>query len=76
MSESCSPAHTSFRCAWSWLSGLFAAPAFVHLVRLLAGWDVTIGTYSVPMWISWAGLVLFGTLSIICAILGCGKKSG
>jgi hypothetical protein len=72
--ESCAPEKTTCRCAWPWLSGLFAAPAFVHLVRLLAGWEVTIGGKSIPMSISWAGAIVFGVLAIVCGILGCRKR--
>lgn len=72
--ESCSPKRTTFRCAWPWLSGFFAAPAFVHLVRALAGWQMTVGGTQISLCLSWAIVIASGTLSIICAVLGCKKR--
>lgn len=42
------------RRLWTmWWSGMFTAAAFVHLVRALANMPVTIGTVSIPTWVSW-----------------------
>jgi hypothetical protein len=62
---------TRFACAWPWVSGFFAAPAFVHLVRVLAGWHVIIGENEIPMMLSWICVFVCGLLSIVCAMLGC-----
>src|SRR6266436_8912748 len=41
---------------------IFAAVALFHLVRIYMDWPVTIGCWSVPMWVSWIGLVVAGGL--------------
>jgi hypothetical protein len=43
---------------------IFAVVAIVHLIRLLKGWSVQIGTASVPMSASWAGLFVAALLAI------------
>ena len=42
---------------------IFAVVALVHLTRIAMGWPIVIGSWSVPMWVSWIGLVVPGTLS-------------
>ena len=37
---------------------IFAAVAAAHLLRLLNRWAVQVGSYSVPMPVSWVGLVI------------------
>ena len=37
---------------------IFAAVAAAHLLRLLNRWVVQVGPYSVPMSVSWVGLVI------------------
>ena len=37
---------------------IFAAVAAAHLLRILNRWAVQIGSYSVPMSVSWVGLVI------------------
>jgi hypothetical protein len=41
---------------------IFAIVALVHLLRILLGWPVVIGDWTVPMWVSWIGLVVAGLL--------------
>jgi hypothetical protein len=43
---------------------IFAVVALVHLLRILMDWPIVIGTWSVPMWVSWIGLVVAGGLSV------------
>ena len=43
---------------------IFAVVAIVHLIRILRGWAVHIGPYSVPMSLSWVGLVIAALLAI------------
>jgi hypothetical protein len=45
-------------------SVIFALVALLHLVRLLAQWDVTIGNVQVPMWVSIVGLAVAAFLSL------------
>lgn len=49
---------------------LFAIIAVLHALRLVLGWGVHIGTVEVPMWISWAGLLIAGYL----AVTACGLQ--
>ena len=44
-------------------SVIFALVALLHLLRIYMGWPVVIGSWSVPMWLSWIGLVVAGGLS-------------
>jgi len=37
--------------------------ALFHLVRIYMSWPVMIGDWSVPMWVSWIGLVIAGGLA-------------
>ena len=43
---------------------IFAVVAIAHLIRILRGWTVHIGPYSVPMSLSWVGLVIAALLAI------------
>ncbi len=42
---------------------IFALVALLHLARIYVGWPVVIGGWSVPMWMSWIGLVFAGGLA-------------
>ena len=42
---------------------IFALVFVLHLLRVIYGWGVTIGGWSVPMWFSWAGVLVAGYLS-------------
>ena len=42
---------------------IFTIVAVVHLFRIAQGWDITIGSWVVPMWISWIALVVAGFLA-------------
>ena len=42
---------------------IFAVVALFHLVRIYMDWPVMIGDWSVPMWVSWIGLVVAGGLA-------------
>ena len=42
---------------------IFAVVALFHLVRIYMGWPVIIGDWSVPMWLSWIGLIIAGGLA-------------
>jgi hypothetical protein len=43
---------------------IFALVALVHLARIYMDWPVVIGDWSVPIWVSWIGLVVAGGLAI------------
>jgi hypothetical protein len=42
---------------------IFAVVALFHLLRIYMGWPVIIGDWSVPMWLSWIGLIVAGGLA-------------
>jgi len=44
---------------------IFMLVALLHLLRLYMGWSITINNWAVPMWLSWAGLAVAGTLSYV-----------
>jgi hypothetical protein len=46
-------------------SMIFALVALFHLVRIVMGWPVVIGDWSVPMWVSWIGFVVAGGLAFL-----------
>ena len=52
------------RSTYITISGLiFAAIAVLHALRIAYGWDAVIGGWEVPMWFSWAGVVIAGYLA-------------
>jgi len=42
---------------------LFLLVAILHALRLLFGWHASMGGWIVPMWVSWAGVVVAGFLA-------------
>ena len=44
---------------------VFGIVAILHLLRLIYGWQLVIGTWSAPMWLSVAALLLAGTLAVL-----------
>jgi hypothetical protein len=42
---------------------IFSLVALLHALRLLRGWHVVIGDLSVPVGLSWLGLVIAGYLA-------------
>lgn len=42
---------------------IFLVVALAHLLRLFFGWHLILGNVVVPMWISWAGVLIAGYLS-------------
>ncbi len=43
---------------------LFALVALAHLLRILYGMSVQVDEVSIPMFVSWIGLVVPGTLAV------------
>jgi hypothetical protein len=50
-------------------AAIFGVVAVLHLVRILMAWSIVIDDWTVPMWVSWAGLVIAGGLSYFGAKL-------
>jgi hypothetical protein len=46
------------------LALIFAVVAAAHLLRLVNRWAVQVGPYSVPMSVSWIGLVIAALISV------------
>ena len=44
-------------------SSIFALIALVHSLRLFYGWNVTIGDWAVPVWVSALGFLIAGYLA-------------
>jgi len=44
-------------------SAIFAVIALLHALRLIYGWNVTIGEWTVPVWVSAVGFVIAGYLA-------------
>ncbi len=42
---------------------IFALITLLHISRVVLGWTAVIGDYEVPMWISYAGVVVAGFLA-------------
>jgi uncharacterized protein involved in cysteine biosynthesis len=42
---------------------LFLVVALMHLLRIIFGWSVEIGSLSIPFWVSWLGVLVVGALA-------------
>ncbi len=45
-------------------SSLLALIALLHALRLIYGWNVTIGEWTVPVWVSAVGFLIAGYLAL------------
>ena len=45
-------------------SSIFALIAVLHALRLIYGWNVTIGEWTVPVWVSAVGFLIAGYLAL------------
>jgi len=43
-------------------AGLFLVVALLHLLRIIFGWQVVVGTLSIPFWVSWLAVLVAGAL--------------
>ncbi len=53
---------------------VFGAVAVVHLVRIFFGFDLTLGTLPVPLWLSWIGVAVTSYLSYMSFYLAARAK--
>jgi hypothetical protein len=44
---------------------IFAVVALLHMARIFMNWPVGIGGWTVPMWGSWAALIVAGSLAFL-----------
>ena len=42
---------------------LFSVIALVHLVRIILGWEATVAGWPLPMWLSWAAIVVTAVIA-------------
>jgi predicted permease len=42
---------------------VFLVVCLVHLLRLAFGWTLVVGTATIPLWLSWLGVLIAGYLS-------------
>lgn len=52
--------HRTFTTIAGVVFGIIAA---LHALRLLSGWEATIGDWRVPFWVSWMAIGVFGWLT-------------
>lgn len=43
---------------------IFGAVALTHLLRVLFAWPLVIGSWSVPMWVSWLATIVAAVLCL------------
>jgi len=55
---------------------LFSIICLVQLSRIAFGWEVVIGGWSVPMWISWIAVVVTAALAFFGFTHSRGKAGG
>jgi len=48
----------------------FTIVAFMHLLRAILGWELIIGNYMVPVWISWVVFIIAGVLALSAERMG------
>jgi hypothetical protein len=54
------------RKTFSVLAGtIFTLVALFHLIRILEDWPIIIGDWSIPISLSWVGLVIAGGLAVL-----------
>ena len=58
-------------CSLSWLSGVFALAAIVHIVRLVTRTQVQLNDFVVPMNLSVVIAVVAGILSLVLCKMSC-----
>jgi hypothetical protein len=46
-------------------SAIFAVVALIHLARIILVWQMTIGGWTVPIWVSWIGFVVASGLAYL-----------
>jgi hypothetical protein len=45
------------------VGSIFLLMFILHLLRIIRGWEGVIGAFVVPMWFSWAALLIAGYLA-------------
>ncbi len=42
---------------------IFSAIAILHLLRAVLGWNAVIGSFTIPMWVSWVAIIVAAYLA-------------
>ncbi|MBI4101396.1 MAG: hypothetical protein HY443_00335 [Candidatus Nealsonbacteria bacterium] len=42
---------------------IFLTVALLHLSRIVSNWQVVLGDWTLPVWVSWLGLIVAGFLA-------------
>lgn len=45
--------------------GIFILVGLLHVLRLTYGWEVTIASVVIPMWVSVVGFIITGILAVL-----------
>jgi hypothetical protein len=56
-------------------TAVYFVVAAAHLTRLIMGWEIAIGGWTVPRWVSLPGLIVPGILSVWGFLLASQTKS-
>jgi len=51
-------------------SALLLIVALLHVARLLFSWEISVGGWMAPAWVSWAAVIVAGFLSYSGFMLG------
>lgn len=55
---------------------LFSIICLVQLSRIVLGWEVVVGGWSVPMWVSWLAAIVAAVLAFLGFTYSQGKTGG
>jgi ABC-type transporter Mla maintaining outer membrane lipid asymmetry permease subunit MlaE len=58
-------------CTLTWLSGFFAMPALMHLIRIIIGWPLTLAEHTFTAKESIVIIAVTGIFSAVLGIIGC-----
>lgn len=42
---------------------VFLTVSLLHFIRIISGWELKVADFVVPMWLSWAAVVVLGYLA-------------
>ena len=54
---------------------VFGVISLLHLLRVINGWDLVLGPWATPMWVSWGGTLVPGFLCIWAFRLASPKRA-
>ena len=42
---------------------VFSVISILHLFRIVLGWEAVVGSWSIPMWLSWVAMIVTAVLA-------------